>query len=95
MNPCSTLSASIGNRRLLRTDDPVTLAAEPELDISDDDFEPSLDLFYKITPQLNGSLTINTDFSATEVDDRQVNLTRFGLFFASTVARSGEFCASE
>ena len=27
------------------------------------------------------SLTINTDFSATEVDDRQVNLTRFGLFF--------------
>ena len=45
------------------------------------DFEPSLDLFYKITPLLNGSLTFNTDFSATEVDDRQVNLTRFSLFF--------------
>src|SRR6185295_9159594 len=45
------------------------------------DFEPSLDVAYKITPQLNASLTINTDFSATEVDDRQVNLTRFGLFF--------------
>jgi hypothetical protein len=45
------------------------------------DFEPSLDLVYKITPELNGSLTFNTDFSATEVDDRQVNLTRFGLFF--------------
>jgi hypothetical protein len=30
---------------------------------------------------LNGSLTINTDFSVTEVDDRQVNLTRLGLFF--------------
>ncbi len=43
--------------------------------------EPSLDLFYKITPALNASLTLNTDFSATEVDDRQVNLTRFGLFF--------------
>lgn len=43
--------------------------------------EPSLDVFYKITPQLNGSVTINTDFSATEVDDRQVNLTRFSLFF--------------
>ena len=27
------------------------------------------------------SLTLNTDFSATEVDDRQVNLTRFNLFF--------------
>jgi hypothetical protein len=48
---------------------------------SESDFEPSLDLAYKITPALNGSLTINTDFSATEVDDRQVNLTRFGLFF--------------
>ena len=43
--------------------------------------EPSVDVFYKITPQLNASLTVNTDFSATEVDDRQVNLTRFSLFF--------------
>jgi hypothetical protein len=43
--------------------------------------EPSLDLFYRLTPSLNASLTVNTDFSATEVDDRQVNLTRFGLFF--------------
>ena len=45
------------------------------------DFEPSLDVSYRLTPSLNASLTINTDFSATEVDDRQVNLTRFGLFF--------------
>ncbi|HUQ52149.1 MAG TPA: carbohydrate binding family 9 domain-containing protein, partial [Gammaproteobacteria bacterium] len=65
-------SASVINRRVLRTDDPLTLAAEPDLDTSDDDFEPSLDLFYKLTPQLNASLTFNTDFSATEVDDRQV-----------------------
>ena len=43
--------------------------------------EPSLDLFYKLTPALNGSLTVNTDFSATEVDDRQVDLSRFSLFF--------------
>jgi hypothetical protein len=43
--------------------------------------EPSLDVFYKITPSLNAALTLNTDFSATEVDDRQVNLTRFSLFF--------------
>jgi len=48
---------------------------------SDDEFEPSLDVFYKLTPSLNASLTINTDFSATEVDDRQVNLSRFSLFF--------------
>jgi len=44
-------------------------------------FEPSLDVFYKFTPELTGVLTLNTDFSATEVDDRQVNLTRFSLFF--------------
>jgi hypothetical protein len=45
------------------------------------DVEPSVDVFYKITPQLNAALTLNTDFSATEVDDRQVNLSRFSLFF--------------
>lgn len=44
-------------------------------------FEPGVDLFYKITPSITGSLTINTDFAETEVDDRQVNLTRFPLFF--------------
>ena len=48
---------------------------------TDSNFEPSLDVFYKVTPSLNASLTINTDFSATEVDDRQVNLSRFSLFF--------------
>ena len=48
---------------------------------TDNNFEPSLDVFYKVTPSLNASLTINTDFSAAEVDDRQVNLSRFSLFF--------------
>ncbi len=47
----------------------------------EDDSDPSLDVFYKVTPALNAALTINTDFSATEVDNRQVNLTRFNLFF--------------
>ncbi len=45
------------------------------------DVEPSLDLYYRVTPALTAALTVNTDFSATEVDDRQVNLTRFNLFF--------------
>lgn len=44
-------------------------------------FDPSLDVFYKFTPNLTGALTLNTDFSATEVDDVQVNLTRFSLSF--------------
>ena len=48
---------------------------------SESDSAPSLDVFYKLTPGLNASLTINTDFSATEVDDRQVDLSRFSLFF--------------
>src|SRR5688572_29169276 len=48
---------------------------------SDANLEPSLDVFYRVTPSLNASMTLNTDFSATEVDDRQVNLTRFNLFF--------------
>lgn len=48
---------------------------------SNENFEPSLDAFYRLTPSLNAALTINTDFSATEVDNRQVNLGRFNLFF--------------
>jgi hypothetical protein len=47
----------------------------------DENFEPTLDLFYKVTPALNAAVTINTDFSAVAVDSRQVNLTRFSLFF--------------
>jgi hypothetical protein len=52
-----------------------------DVPIQKSSMEPSLDLFYKITPALNAALTLNTDFSATEVDDRQVELTRFSLFF--------------
>ena len=36
---------------------------------------------YNITSQLNASFTYNTDFAQTEVDDRQINLTRFPLRF--------------
>jgi hypothetical protein len=39
------------------------------------------DAFYQISSGLNAALTINTDFAQTEVDDRQINLTRFSLFF--------------
>ena len=52
-----------------------------ETDVTDSGMEPSLDVFYNFTPSLTGVLTLNTDFSATEVDDRQINLTRFNLFF--------------
>lgn len=39
------------------------------------------DVFVNVTPNLTASLTVNTDFAETEADDRQVNLTRFPLFF--------------
>jgi hypothetical protein len=43
--------------------------------------DAGLDVFYQITPRLKASLSINTDFAETEVDDRQINLTRFSLYF--------------
>jgi hypothetical protein len=49
----------------------------------DDDFnrKPGLDLFYNFTPNLKLTATFNTDFGETEVDARQINLTRFSLLF--------------
>ena len=35
------------------------------LSVDDSQIEPSFDLFYKFSPTLTGSLTVNTDFSAT------------------------------
>ena len=43
--------------------------------------KPGLDLFYNVTPSLRLSTTVNTDFGETEVDNRQINLTRFSIFF--------------
>ena len=40
-----------------------------------------LDVLYSVTPALRANLSLNTDFAETEVDQRQVNLTRFPLFF--------------
>lgn len=39
------------------------------------------DLFYQLSPGLKSVLTVNTDFAQVEVDDRQINLTRFQLYF--------------
>jgi hypothetical protein len=43
--------------------------------------QPSVDIFYKITPQINLAVTLNTDFSATEADSNSLNLSRFRRFF--------------
>lgn len=44
-------------------------------------FDGGLDAFYHITPSLKAAVTVNTDFAQTEVDEKQINLTRFSLFF--------------
>ncbi len=44
-------------------------------------YNGGIDLFYNITPALKTSLTYNTDFAETEVDERRINLTRFPLFY--------------
>ena len=39
------------------------------------------DAKFGLTPSMTLDLTVNTDFAQAEVDDQQVNLTRFSLFF--------------
>ena len=39
------------------------------------------DAKYAITPNLTADFTVNTDFAQVEIDEQQVNLTRFSLFF--------------
>ena len=48
-----------------------------------DDFSSEVggDIKYAVTPNLTADLTDNTDFAQVEIDEQQVNLTRFSLFF--------------
>ncbi len=45
------------------------------------DADAGLDLKIGITDNLTADFTYNTDFAQVEVDEQQVNLTRFSLFF--------------
>jgi hypothetical protein len=54
--------------------------AEPPFS-NDLDGDIGLDLKYGITANLTADVTWNTDFAQVEVDEQQVNLTRFSLFF--------------
>ena len=47
----------------------------------DGKLQAGFDIFKNLTPNMNASVTVNTDFAETEADSRQVNLTRFPLFF--------------
>jgi hypothetical protein len=48
---------------------------------SDENFDGGADLKYSLTPSLTLDGTYRTDFAQVEVDQQQVNLTRFSLFF--------------
>jgi hypothetical protein len=45
------------------------------------DYDGGMDLKYSITPSLTLDATYRTDFAQVEVDQQQVNLTRFNVFF--------------
>ena len=53
---------------------------------TDDDIKlvGSGNAYYRITPALTGTLTINPDFSDTPLDDRRINTSRFALFLPET-----------
>ena len=53
----------------------------PDREDDQSDTDVGLDVKYGVTADLTLDLTVNTDFSQVEVDEQQVNLTRFNLFF--------------
>ncbi len=54
----------------------------PEADSENEsDSDLGFDVKYSVTPSLTLDLTYNTDFAQVEVDEQQVNLDRFNLFF--------------
>ncbi|MEE2637904.1 MAG: DUF5916 domain-containing protein [Acidobacteriota bacterium] len=55
-------------------------AADPPVE-NDPDSQFGLDVKYGVTRNLTADFTVNTDFAQVEVDEQQVNLTRFSLFF--------------
>lgn len=49
--------------------------------VTDTDAEFGMDVKVGVSPSLTVDLTYNTDFAQVEVDEQQINLTRFSLFF--------------
>ncbi|MBI4479803.1 MAG: carbohydrate binding family 9 domain-containing protein [Acidobacteria bacterium] len=56
--------------------------ADPFRTVTTDASDIGLEVMkYRITPSLTADFTWNTDFAQTEVDNQQINLDRFPLFF--------------
>jgi len=43
--------------------------------------DAGFEAYYNITSNLKSAVTVNTDFAQTEVDEQEINLTRFNLFY--------------
>lgn len=57
-------------------------ATKPSLNENADlDGDVAFDMTKSLGPNLLASLTVNTDFAETEVETRQINLTRFPVYF--------------
>ena len=54
---------------------------ESESPKTDPVLNAGLEAYYNITSNLKAAITLNTDFAQTEVDEQQINLTRFNLFY--------------
>ena len=56
---------------------------QKDYDANDSDLlgDFGFDIRYRLTPSLTAMASVNTDFAETETDMRQINFTRFPLFF--------------
>ncbi len=48
---------------------------------TDGKLDGGVDIYKNFTPNFIGAFSFNTDFAETEADERQINLTRFPLYF--------------
>ena len=73
----------VHSQRNLKVIPYVLAGPQRDFTISDTDFdgEVGFDVKYGLTSTLTLDGTVNTDFAQVEVDDEQINLTRFSLFF--------------
>lgn len=60
---------------------PYLLVRSDQLNPSSKSVEIGGEAKYNFTPDLSGTLTVNTDFAQTEADSQQINLSRFSVFF--------------
>ncbi len=52
-----------------------------ENDLAEPLINAGFEAYYNITSNLKAAVTVNTDFAQTEVDQQEINLTRFRLFY--------------